>query len=296
MTAKALTWLWLVAACAVGCAHTRAPAPVLAPVVPRSFRVQVTGVGKPMLLIPGLTCSGDVWDDTVAHYKDRYQIHVLTLAGFAGLPAVQPPFMDTVRRDVIAYIAEQQLDHPVLVGHSLGGFLAFWVAATAPDRVGAVVAVDGVPFLPALFKDNATAENSRAGADRVRASVAGLSSEQFAAQNHATLVAWIKDPKQVERVAARSAKSDPTAVAEAMFELMTTDLRPIVATLTVPALLVAASGDEPDTTAVIARYESQIASMPHHRTVAAPTRHFVMLDDAAFLHAQMDAFLSQGRE
>ena len=34
----------------------------------------------------------------------------------------------------------------VMVGHSLGGFLALWVAATAPDAVGPIVAVDGVPY------------------------------------------------------------------------------------------------------------------------------------------------------
>ena len=37
-----------------------------------------------MILIPGLTCGGDVWKSTVEHFKDRYECHVLTLAGFAG--------------------------------------------------------------------------------------------------------------------------------------------------------------------------------------------------------------------
>jgi len=40
-----------------------------------------------MILIPGLSCPGDVWDETVAHYKDRYQMHVLSLAGFRGRTA-----------------------------------------------------------------------------------------------------------------------------------------------------------------------------------------------------------------
>ena len=37
------------------------------------FQVQVTGHGRPVILIPGLSCPGEVWDSTVAHYKDNYQ-------------------------------------------------------------------------------------------------------------------------------------------------------------------------------------------------------------------------------
>jgi pimeloyl-ACP methyl ester carboxylesterase len=62
-------------------------------------------------------------------------------------PVTFPAPLQTVRDDVLRYIQEKKLDHPVIVGHSLGGFLAFWIAATAPDAVGPLVAVDGVPFL-----------------------------------------------------------------------------------------------------------------------------------------------------
>ena len=51
---------------------------------PTSFRVQVVGKGRPMILIPGLMSSGETWNSTVARYQDRFECHVLTLAGFAG--------------------------------------------------------------------------------------------------------------------------------------------------------------------------------------------------------------------
>ena len=50
----------------------------------KSFQVQVTGTGRPILLIPGLASSGDTWTTTVAHLGGRFTCHVLTLAGFAG--------------------------------------------------------------------------------------------------------------------------------------------------------------------------------------------------------------------
>src|SRR5450631_3045927 len=34
-----------------------------------SFDVTKTGTGRPMILIPGLFCSGKVWDETVEHFR-----------------------------------------------------------------------------------------------------------------------------------------------------------------------------------------------------------------------------------
>ena len=43
-------------------------------------------------------------------------------------------------------------------------------------------------------------------------------------------------------------------------------------------------------------YEAQLASAPRHRIVlAVGARHFVMMDDAPFLLAQLDAFLAEAR-
>src|SRR6185295_1545738 len=69
---------------------------VAAPAETRAFRVEVVGRGNPMILIPGLSSSGDTWEATVARYKDRFTCHVLTLAGFAGVPAIEAPLMSTV--------------------------------------------------------------------------------------------------------------------------------------------------------------------------------------------------------
>ncbi len=129
---------------------------------PRSFTVKVSGHGAPMILIPGLACSGAVWDDFVRHYADRYEMHVLTLAGFGGAPAVPEATLAMVRDELARYIQSAGMKKPIIVGHSLGGALAFALAERAPESVGAVVAVDGVPFLPALLNPAATAEGMAA--------------------------------------------------------------------------------------------------------------------------------------
>src|SRR6185436_7714233 len=122
------------------CAAAQGPLPAPAETTPAhpSFAVRVVGSGRPMILIPGLACPGDVWDGALAHWSSRYRMHVLTIAGFAGQSSIEPPLLDTVRRDLLRYLAEQGLDRPVVVGHSLGGFLAWWLAATVPESVGPI--------------------------------------------------------------------------------------------------------------------------------------------------------------
>ena len=48
------------------------------------FTVEVKGTGKPMILIHGIYCTGDVWKETVKYYEKKYECHVITLAGFGG--------------------------------------------------------------------------------------------------------------------------------------------------------------------------------------------------------------------
>jgi pimeloyl-ACP methyl ester carboxylesterase len=77
-------------------------------------------------------------------------MHVVTLAGFAGVPPTDTePFLSRTRDAILQSIRDEGLERPALVGHSLGAFLALWIAATAPERMGPVIAMDGVPFLPA---------------------------------------------------------------------------------------------------------------------------------------------------
>jgi len=252
-----------------------------------------------MILIPGLACSGEVWTGTVEHFRSRYQLHILTLAGFAGQPAIPPPFLATVRDDLIAYIAAQHLDHPVLVGHSLGGFLAFWIAATVPEQVGPIVAVDGVPFLSALYRPGATVAGSRTFAEQLRKQLLGTSRDAYARESRAAVAQMVIDPKHADLLAQMGATSDPAAVGEAMYEMMTTDLRDSVARIETPVLLLAsdpsiAGGPPPEETRL--GYEAQVAHVPRHTVVVATgSRHFIMLDAPAFLFQRMDAMLGEPR-
>lgn len=114
------------AACVTSNPGARGASTAVSPAAP--FQVKVVGHGPPMLLLPGLASSGEVWDGVVAHYQDQFECHVFTLAGFAGVPTIDGPLLSKVRPALAAYIRDKHLDKPVVVGHSLGGVLSLWMA------------------------------------------------------------------------------------------------------------------------------------------------------------------------
>lgn len=293
------------AACAalascVTAAPRSTPETTLAPAASRAFTVEVTGSGPPMVLIPGLACNGSVWNSVVEHYQNRYRIHVITIKGFAGEPVVagsaagSVPLLPAVERDLASYLREQGMRGTIVIGHSLGGFLAFALAADEPALVGKVISVDGLPFLGGLFDPSATAEGNKPQARALRDQLAASTPEQHAMQSRASLAMMIKSPDLADRVAKDSGKSDPRTVGEAMYEVLTTDLRPRLPAVRAKTLLIGAGALVPEAARaqVVAIYQGQIAAIPNHRFVLArDARHFVMLDDPAFFFRTVDEFL-----
>ena len=259
------------------------------------FSVVVTGSGPPMILIPGLASGGNVWDGTVAHFQGRYQCHVLTLAGFAGQPPLDGPFLQKVRDGIIDYIHQHNLIRPIIIGHSLGGMMAFWVAETAPAEVGPIISVDGLPFYSALMNPEETSQSMIPRAEQMRSKYASLPQEQFIANNHLFLANVITSSSNVDKVASLGDKSDPKAVGQAFYDLLTTDLRPKLKDIQSPVLLIGSFNNATNRTLKAESeraYSGQIAPVPHHKLVFAPTAcHFVQLDDPDYFYLETESFL-----
>jgi N-formylmaleamate deformylase len=262
---------------------------------PPSFHVEITGKGKPMILIPGLASSGATWNGTVARYKDRYECHVLTLAGFAGEPRIDAPLLETVRKDLAAYIRDKKMDKPVIIGHSLGGFMALWLAEQEPRLVGPLVIVDSLPFLAAVMNPAATAESVKMQAEQMRKMYSGPSNEESDKRTEAAIKAMATKPEDVEMIVGWSHKSDRMAIGDALYEMMTTDLRADLDKITSPTLVIGtwiAYKQYATREQVEQNFRAQYAKLGHYHFVLEDTaRHFVMLDDPKGCFQTVDRFL-----
>ena len=114
------------------------------------FEVKVTGEGNPILLFPGFACTGEVWDTTVAELSKEYECHVFTFAGFGDVAAIEKPWLPKIKEGIKAYVSENELENPVLLGHSLGGALALWMAAE-DNSYKELIIVDALPSTGALM-------------------------------------------------------------------------------------------------------------------------------------------------
>ncbi|WP_338758470.1 alpha/beta hydrolase [Massilia sp. METH4] len=260
-----------------------------------AFKVEVTGTGPAVILIPGLASSGEVWQGTVQHLCGPRQCHVLTLAGFAGQPAIDGDLLPQVESQLAGYIAANKLGQPVVIGHSLGGYLALRFAAAHPEMVGKLVIVDALPALGATQVPNITAEQLRQMAAGTRDQILASDDATHAANQRRAVATMASKTEDVERIAGWGQRSDRKAVAGAMYELMANDLREDIAKIKAPTLVLGtwvAYKDFAPRAAIEQVYRMQYAKLPGAQVeMAEKARHFIMYDDPAWMYDRIDRFL-----
>jgi pimeloyl-ACP methyl ester carboxylesterase len=260
------------------------------------FQVKVTGRGRPVILIPGLSSSGETWDTTVARYQDRFQCHVLTLAGFAGVPRIPAPMLEHMREGLAAYIRKNKLDHPAIVGHSLGGLLALDLAAHDPDLPGRLVIVDTYPFLGGAADQKVTPGQARANAAQIRGYMSAQTQEMYEGYVRSGIGTrtMVEKESDFKRIVAWGVASDRTAVVDAMTELYSADLRDDVAKIKCPTLVMGsyigfAGATHEGVEANLRRQYAQLQGVEIQ--VTGKAHHFIMWDDPEWMFGLMDRFL-----
>jgi len=273
-----------------------------------TFRVEKYGAGSPaMVFIPGLSCGSWVWDGAVKTYAKTHAVYVVTLAGFDGLPAASGPAMDGADASLLTLVTAEKLKRPVIVGHSLGGFLALRFGEEHSDLVSGIVAVDGLPVFPTLAQS--TPEQRGSIADSITSQIATATHDQYLDTQKKTLAAMVTDPAQVDRVADLAAKSDPKAVAAYANDLFRSDLRPALPKLTAPTLEIgpvpttpaAFEGPQAATESMADRaagykafYTSLFPAAPNVTVVMIPnSKHFIMIDQPKALFDTITAFVAK---
>jgi pimeloyl-ACP methyl ester carboxylesterase len=292
----------LVVACTVAAEQAHAePAPAVqtAPAFASDrLSVEVVGSGPDVILIPGFASSREVWRAEAERLKTTHRVHLVQLAGFAGEPWTHgdAAFVQPVIDDLARYIREQGLDRPAVIGHSMGGMSALMLAQRQPDLVGKVMTVDSLPFFSALFGPAATPETARPFAEQAAAGILSADDAAFRAGQAATAQGYARDPATREHIVAWSAAGDRRAMASAIRDVMLTDLRPGLATMTMPVWALYASdvdGGAPAATAD-ALWRREYATLPNVQlTRIDGARHFIMADQPATFAGIVDRFLAE---
>jgi pimeloyl-ACP methyl ester carboxylesterase len=254
--------------------------------------------GAPLIFIPGLAGGSWTWKADAARLSKDHAVYLVTVAGFDGRKAVPGTTLETLAQDLRKLIDDQHLKRPVLIGHSMGGTLAMSFAADHSDRIAGVVAVDGLPVFPGT--EGMGADRSPM-AQRARAQIENQTAEQFAdyQRNYMKRVGAI-DEATANRIAELSSRSDPRAVADFAAQLLMLDLRPKLASITVPVVEIspflesdfAAMGVNED--GKTNYYRMLLGGIKKLEVLSiSPARHFVMFDQPEKFSATLDQALAK---
>ena len=282
----------------VACAAAGTPPASVATPAFHSDRIQVTvvGSGPDVILIPGLSSSPKVWESTVAALPG-YRYHLVQVDGFAGAAPnanATGPLVAPVAEEIARYIATQHLDRPALVGHSLGGTLAMMVAARHPNAVSKVMVVDMMPFMGAMFAAKATPESVEPVAAQIRAGIAGSPATGREAMTQQTIAGMVRTESLRAGPIADSLASDASVSGQAMYDLITTDLRPELKAVTVPVTVLWV---RPPTAPISAEqmaefYRLSYANAPQAKLTQVPdSYHFIMFDAPERFRSELSNFL-----
>jgi pimeloyl-ACP methyl ester carboxylesterase len=260
-----------------------------------SFEVKVTGKGNPVILIPGYSCSGEVWNETVEHLKNNYELHVITIAGFGGVkPIENDEILKTVRNEIISYVKIKKLKKPMLIGHSLGAFMTLWIQSTEPDLFGKSICVDGLPFVSAIGKPETTTEslknNPRYDKQATIASFKALPSENYVKNTTKAMMYQVSDSIHAKQIAEWSFKSDRTTLGSTLIEMSTTDLRQEIAKIKAPILVLTSFWGTKE--ASEKEYGTQYALLKNKTIKVANAKHFIMYDTPEWFYNEIDLFLN----
>ncbi|MBA4179879.1 MAG: hypothetical protein C0506_04750 [Anaerolinea sp.] len=102
------------------------------------------GAGQPIVFLHGWCDGSASWAGTIAEFKREYRCIAPDMRGhgLSGQPRDFCYTPEALSNDVVALCQELSIAHPVIVGHSFGGFLAATIAERFPGFARAVVVED----------------------------------------------------------------------------------------------------------------------------------------------------------
>lgn len=265
-----------------------------------SFKVQIQGTGKPLIFIPGLVSSGDVWKETVSELTKEFTCYTLTLAGFAGEPSIgSSPYLETYKNDIIRFLFENNLEEVTLIGHSLGGYLSLLIGLENNPAIEKIIVVDALPFLAALSNPAAEEGFNEESAIQYENTLKSLSEEQLHQMRLFTAQSFTNDSTKWSEMVGWFLSSDTKTEAYSSHEMMGKDLRQSISKINVPLRIVVPFHTNPyfpdyniDMAEQMYRLQYSAAQDTEFRIIDN-AKHFVMFDQPdKFIEALKD-FLNE---
>lgn len=200
------------------------------------YQVKVTGKGSPLLFIPHVGCSGDMWQDAVKELSKTHECHVFYLAGFAGLAPLDSNYTQQYKAAINQYIEVKKLRNTTVIGMNYGGFIALQLAAK-PEHIARLIVIDTYPFLAQILNPAITQEQANVFANNIKRAYLDQDKNAFHTMMYQLGKNMIThDTLKAKLYADWNTTSDRKTIATALSDQMATDLRSILPKIKIPVL------------------------------------------------------------
>lgn len=247
-----------------------------------------TGAGFPVVFLHGFPVNKHMWHNQEAYLMSQYRVLAMDLRGFGNSTLDDDQFMiETMADDVIALLDHLKLRQAVIVGFSMGGFVALRVAERNPERVQSLVLID--------TSSKAPSDNGKIGTadELIQVKTKGLYdySVSFAheALCNATL---ISRPEITQFLVDMSTGASIKGVGGALIAMAArSDTTEALASFKAPVLILVGDQDQ-----ILPLEDSKLmlSKLPQAKFAIIPgAGHFTPVENAAVVNSQLGSFLSE---
>ena len=240
--------------------------------------------GPAVVLLSSIATTHEAWSEVIPALSG-YRVITVDHRGHggSGVPEEDPEGVGTLGRDVLAALDELGVDRFTVVGISLGGAIAQWLAANS-NRVDKAVFAATATFLGG---EKAWAEKTRValhdGTSGLTASLMGNWFTDAFRENH---------PEAVERVAAMIDSVDDQGYAQNGRALATWDFADELGAITCPVLTIAGSSDPTCPPEKLEEIAAGVSG-PSHSVVIDPAAHQVAIEHPEAFVSALTQFLAE---
>ncbi len=255
------------------------------------IQVNVSGSGAPILFIPGFTVPGSVWEPQVTALNSTHTCHVVTLAGFGGAAPIDFPWLPQVLDELVSYIKDNELNNLTIIGHSLGGTVALWLAAQPDINVKKVIVVDALPATGALMIPNFNPEQLAYDNPYSKQQLA-LNDHDFKQMATGMAMGMSNKTEVQKRIEQWILQADRKTYVYGYTDYLKLDVREHLKKITTPVTIIAAALPYGEST-MRKTMETQYQNLKDYKLIVAKNgAHFFMLDDPEWFMTQLNKELS----
>ncbi|MGH8713598.1 MAG: pimeloyl-ACP methyl ester esterase BioH [Casimicrobiaceae bacterium] len=208
-----------------------------------SLHVESAGSGPPLVLLHGWAMHSGLWQPVLPRLAARFRVHCVDLPGHGRSATVAPYTLAGIAAEVAAHCAALP-EPPTLLGWSLGGAVALYRALAEPAAVARLIVVGTTPCF--VSRDDwlhaISLETLRRFGDELavsyRATLQRFVTLQVQGSEHARDVLARLRGQLFTR-----GEPSPPALRAGLEVLAATDLRPRIAAIAQPALVIAGERD-----------------------------------------------------